>query len=124
MLNLVIAFLVILIVPTLIGLVRRRLLTRKNGRPVEKPKPAPNPVQTEPPPLYTKRERSVYPAARDLPEREEGVQRVVEELSAAPPTAAGEVRPAFERIRNLPPFKQAVAWSEILGTPVSIRPEE
>ena len=61
-----------------------------------------------------------YPSAQELLERPTTVERTVETRPDAP-VRGPKPLPSFERVRRMPPYKQAIVWSEILGPPVALR---
>ncbi len=126
MINLIIAGLILLFVPILFTLARRALLQRRSDRSARTPSRDAEPAEPVMSPLPA-RERAgagIFPAVQDLPRRDTGTERLVAEGKTAPPPPATEIQSAIERVRKLPPLKQAIVWSEILGGPRSLRPPE
>lgn len=124
MINLIIAALVLLVAPALFGLVRRRLLKRRDGRIKPPPEPDQKAEEKQLPSLLSKRSgpKAVFPAVNDLPQRDNVVEQVVAKGRNAPLPPSWEVPHPFERIRKLPPLKQAIVWSEVLSEPRGTKP--
>lgn len=64
----------------------------------------------------------IYPTAQELLDRPAAVERTVESLPETSPRRPPPP-PSLSRIRRMPPFKQAIVWSEILGPPKALREE-
>lgn len=120
MLNLFLVAVVILAAPVAYAYVRKWLRKRRLTSP-SPPKPNPEPEQEITSLLARDSMTGTFPAAQNLPDRPYVVQQTV---SQDIKTAAAAVAPAetsIARIRRMSPFKQAIAWSEILGPPKALR---
>lgn len=122
MTNLLILGLIVLVVPLTVVIVWRWIAGRRRKRMQQQP------VRAEDEHISSLLAREsgtdVFPAVQDLPERPYLLKRTVAIGGTAPLPPATDRRGAVERVRALPPLKQAIVWSEILRPPKAIRAEE
>ena len=119
-----VAGIIILIGPALYTFIRRRLARRRSARPAAK---APESLSSEDGAISSillnenGSKTTVYPSAQDILAGPTTVERTVSSSPMASVTEENSRTRTLNRIRRMPPFKQAIVWSEILGPPKALR---
>ncbi len=124
MINFVFAGLIIILVPTAVMFVRRRIINRRKARTLHPPINGNGGEENISSLLARESGTEAFPAVQDLPERPYLVKRTVAAPGDAPLPPETDRRSATDRIGGLPRLKQAIVWSEILGAPKGIRSEQ
>ena len=122
------------VIRSIISLIRRRRVAA--GKPEKRAKPSKDPAirpadngeeqELSEPQVAMRRiyRMTRTPEERDRWEQGSGVPSTVKELYATDyQSNLSQKKGGMRRIRRLPPLKQAIAWSEVLGKPVSERDE-